>query len=72
MTIQFRMTFTAHGTLVGPGKASYRFHPENPGLDLTKTTYELIVPPHMYGVFNSLMASGQIVATPLPARDFGM
>jgi hypothetical protein len=34
---------------------------------LKHTTYELIVPPHMYGTFNSLMASGQIVATPLSA-----
>jgi hypothetical protein len=31
----------------------------------TQTTFALIIPPHLYGTFNSLRACGQIVATPL-------
>lgn len=63
-TIEFRMTTSAHSALLAGG-ARYRFHPPLVGTLLQHTTYELIVPPHMYGTFNSLMASGQIVATPL-------
>jgi hypothetical protein len=64
-TIEFRMTTSAHGTLLGGG-AYYRFHPPSAGLRIEQTTFELIIPPHLYSTFNSLMASGQIVATPIP------
>lgn len=65
VTIHFRMTITAHNTLIAGG-ADYRFHPPADGLGILHTTYELLIPPHLYGTFNSLMASGQIVATPVP------
>lgn len=69
VTIEFRMTITAHNTLLAGG-AKYRFHPRAPGLGIEQTTYELIIPPHLYGTFNALMANGQIVPTPIPTFRF--
>lgn len=56
--LRYRMTPAAHQALEAGG-AYYRPHP--PIYEYMPSTYEFIVPPHLFGLFNGLVASGQIL-----------